>query len=155
MSGAAETAGVIAPPPVLYLGSLIAGVILDLLFPAPLPDHALRLPAAAVVLVAGLALVAVCFRRFKAADTNVPTWMPTTALVTGGPYRISRNPIYLALTLAYLGLALFWGSLWPLVLLAPLLLVMRYGVIGREERYLEARFGDAYRAYRSSVRRWL
>jgi protein-S-isoprenylcysteine O-methyltransferase Ste14 len=85
----------------------------------------------------------------------VPTWMPTTALVTGGPYRISRNPIYLALTLVYLGLALAWGSLWPVVLLAPLLIVMRYGVIGREERYLEARFGDAYRAYRAAVRRWI
>jgi protein-S-isoprenylcysteine O-methyltransferase Ste14 len=150
-----DTAGVVVRPPVLYLGSLIAGGLLDLMFPAPLPEHALRLPAAGLLLVVGVALLIVCFRRFTAAGTNVPTWLPTTALVISGPYRFSRNPIYVALTLAYLGLALGYGSWWPLVLLAPLLIVMRYGVIGREERYLEARFGDAYRAYRSSVRRWI
>jgi protein-S-isoprenylcysteine O-methyltransferase Ste14 len=150
-----DTAGVVVRPPVLYLGSLIAGGLLDLVFPAPLPEHALRLPAAGLLLVVGVALLIVCFRRFTAAGTNVPTWLPTTALVISGPYRFSRNPIYVALTLAYLGLALGYGSWWPLVLLAPLLIVMRYGVIGREERYLEARFGDAYRAYRSSVRRWI
>ena len=155
MSGPADTAGVAIRPPVLYLASLIAGGVFHLAVPAPLPDHALRLPAGALLLVAGLGLIAICFRRFKAAGTNVPTWMPTTALVTSGPYRFSRNPIYLALTLVYLGLALLYGSLWPLVLLAPLLIVMRYGVIGREERYLEGKFGDAYRAYRSSVRRWI
>lgn len=155
MSGGADTAGVVARPPLLYLGSLIAGGALDLVFPAPIPDFTLRLPAAGLLLVAGLGLLVVCFRRFQAAGTNVPTWMPTTALVISGPYRVSRNPIYLGLTLAYLGLAIGWGSLWPLVLLAPLLIVMRYGVIGREERYLAAKFGDAYRAYRSSVRRWI
>jgi len=150
-----DTAGVIARPPLLYLGSLAAGGALDLVFPAAIPDHALRAPAAALLFVAGLGLAVACFRRFKAAGTNVPTWLPTTALVIAGPYRFSRNPIYLALTLAYLGLAIGYGSWWPLVLLAPLLIVMRYGVIGREERYLEAKFGDAYRAYRSSVRRWV
>lgn len=155
MTGGSDTAGVVARPPLLYLGSLLAGAGLDLAFPAPIPDHALRLPAAGLLVAAGAVLAIACFRRFKAAGTNVPTWMPTTALVTGGPYRISRNPIYLALTLVYLGLALAWGSLWPVVLLAPLLIVMRYGVIGREERYLEARFGDAYRAYRAAVRRWI
>ena len=155
MSGAGDTAGVIARPPVLYLASLLAGVVLDLLVPARLPEFALRIPVAVLLVVAGLGLIALCFRRFKSAGTNVPTWMPTTALVVSGPYRFSRNPIYLALTTVYLGLALGYGSLWPLVLLAPLLIVMRYGVIGREERYLEAKFGESYRAYCSSVRRWI
>ena len=155
MSPTPDTAGVIARPPFLYLGSLAAAIGLDWIFPAPLPEHALRLPLAILLAVAGLGLVAVCFRRFKAAGTNVPTWIPTTALVIAGPYRFSRNTIYLALTLIYLGLGIGHGSVWPLVLLAPLLIVMRYGVIGREERYLEGKFGDAYRAYLSSVRRWI
>jgi protein-S-isoprenylcysteine O-methyltransferase Ste14 len=150
-----DTAGVIARPPILYLGSLAVGGVLDLVFPAPIPDHALRLPAAVLLLVAGMALLVTCALRFRAAGTNVPTNMPTTALVISGPYRFSRNPIYLALTLIYLGLALGYGSWWPMVLLAPLLIVLRFGVIGREERYLEDKFGEAYRAYRSSVRRWL
>lgn len=154
MTGA-DTAGVIARPPLLYLGSLVAGGVFDLVFPATIPDHPLRLPVAALLVIAGAALLVTCALRFKAAGTNVPTNMPTTALVISGPYRFSRNPIYLALTLIYLGLAFGYGSAWPLVLLLPLLIVMRYGVIGREERYLEAKFGEAYRAYRSSVRRWI
>lgn len=155
MSPAPDNAGVIARPPFLYLGTLLAAIALDWIFPAPLPEHGLRFPLAGLLVVAGLGLVATCFRRFKAAGTNVPTWMPTTALVVAGPYRFSRNPIYLALTLVYLGLAVGYGSVWPLILLAPLLVVMRYGVIGREERYLEGKFGESYRAYCSSVRRWI
>lgn len=154
-NAAAGNAGVIARPPLLYLGTLILGIGLDLLVPARLPGEELRWVLAAALGLAGLGLLFLCFRRFQAAGTNVPTWMPTTALVVAGPYRYSRNPIYLAVTAIYLALALVYGSWWPLVLLPPLLIVMRYGVIGREERYLEARFGDAYRAYRSSVRRWL
>ncbi len=155
MSGGADTAGVAVRPPVLYLGTLFLGGLIDLAFPAPLPDFAARLPTAGLALLAGLVLLTLCFVRFKAAGTNVPTWMPTTALVTTGPYRFSRNPIYLALTLVYLGLALAFGSWWPVVLLAPVLIVMRFGVIGREERYLEGKFGDAYRTYCASVRRWI
>ena len=155
MSPAPDNAGVIARPPFLYLGTLLAAIALDWIFPAPLPEHGLRLPLAGLLVVAGLGLVATCFRRFKAAGTNVPTWMPTTALVVAGPYRFSRNPIYLALTLVYLGLAVGYGSVWPLILLAPLLIVMRYSVIGREERYLEGKFGESYRVYCSSVRRWI
>jgi len=155
VSGAADRPGVVVRPPLLYLGSLAAGIGLDVLFPAPIPPHGLRLPIAAVLVAAGLGLLAACFRRFQAAGTNLPTWLPATALVTSGPYRFSRNPIYLALTVAYLGLAIGYGSLWLLILLAPLLIVMRHGVIAREERYLEGKFGEPYRAYRSRVRRWL
>jgi protein-S-isoprenylcysteine O-methyltransferase Ste14 len=75
--------------------------------------------------------------------------------VATGPFRFSRNPLYVALTLIYVGLALLTNALWVLVLIVPVLLLMHYGVVRREERYLEAKFGDAYRAYRSSVRRYL
>jgi protein-S-isoprenylcysteine O-methyltransferase Ste14 len=154
VSEASDRPGVIARPPLLYLGTLALGIALDRLFPASFASQEIRLPLAVLLGLAGLGLVFVCFRRFQAAGTNVPTWLPTTALVTTGPYRYSRNPIYVALTTIYLALAIAYGSVWPLVLLVPLLVVMRYGVIGREEHYLEAKFGDAYRAYRSSVRRW-
>ena len=155
MSETKDNAGVIARPPALYLATLIAGIALDYGIPARMPEHTLRLPLGILLFVAGVALIVMCFKRFTAAGTNVPTWMPTTALVIAGPYRFSRNPIYLGLSAIYLGLAVGYGSWWPLVLLVPLLIVMRYGVIGREERYLEAKFGDAYRAYLASVRRWI
>jgi protein-S-isoprenylcysteine O-methyltransferase Ste14 len=155
VSEASDRPGVIARPPLLYLATLLLGVALDVVYPTDFASREVRWPLAVVLALAGLGLVFVCFRRFQAAGTNVPTWLPTTALVIAGPYRYSRNPIYLALTAIYLAMAIAYGSLWPLVLLVPLLIVMRYGVIGREERYLEAKFGDAYRAYRSSVRRWL
>ena len=82
-------------------------------------------------------------------------YRPTTTLGTAGPYRYSRNPLYIALTLAYLGAAVVVNTVWPVILLPGLLLVMQWGVISREERYLERRFGDEYRRYRTRVRRWL
>ena len=84
---------------------------------------------------------------------------PTTGLagdlVTEGPYRFTRNPIYLGMVLSLTGLAIAFGNLWLLTMLVPFVLVIRYGVIAREEAYLERKFGDAYRAYRARVRRWL
>ena len=89
------------------------------------------------------------------AGTNIRPDLPTTALVTEGPFRFTRNPLYLGLTLMYAGIALLIPGTWPLLLLVPVLLVMRWGVIAREERYLERKFGEPYRAYLGRVRRWL
>jgi len=80
---------------------------------------------------------------------------PTTALVTEGPFRYSRNPIYVALTLLYVGVALLINALWILLLVVPALMALRYGVIAREEAYLTQKFGDAYHQYTTQVRRWL
>lgn len=153
-----DTAGVIAHPPVIYLGFLLAGLAADwLLSLPPLPyaagDTGVYLGGA--LGLAGLVLLFAAAARFIKAGTNIPTSRPSTALVTDGLYRFSRNPIYLGLTLVYLGLAVGMASLAVLLLLPPLLAVMQIGVIQREERYLEARFGEAYRAYRQRVRRWL
>jgi len=154
---AGETAGVIARPPLLYGGFLLAGLALEWLWPlhafAGLPRERSLLFGVALIAPGGGLLVA-AFRRFKAVGTNIPTWQPTTALATDGIYRLSRNPIYLGLTLVYAGLAAAAASLWPLILLVPLLLVMRYGVIAREEAYLTRLFGEEYRAYTARVRRW-
>jgi protein-S-isoprenylcysteine O-methyltransferase Ste14 len=150
-----EIAGVIARPPLIHLGFLLFGLAVDWLYPAPFLPAAVQYALGAALFLAGLGIVATAFRQFSGAGTNIDTHRPTTALVTGGLYRVSRNPIYLALLSAYAGLALVFDSLWPLALAPLLVLVMRYGVIAREERYLEARFGDDYRAYCARVRRWL
>ncbi len=155
--GGGETAGVIARPPLLYGGFLLAGLGLEWQWPleafSALPrERSLLFGGSLIALGAGLLVAA--FRRFKAVGTNIPTWQPTTALATDGIYRLSRNPIYVGLSLVYAGLAIAAGSFWPLLLLVPLLLIMRYGVIAREEAYLTRLFGDEYRNYQKRVRRW-
>lgn len=156
MSGATkDSPGVIAPPPLLVLGTLALALLLDAAWPAPLFDMATQAIGGGLLLVAGLALVASCAVRFRRAGTNVPTYRPTMALVVEGAYRFSRNPIYVGLCLAYAGLAVLIDSAWALGALAPLFVVLDVGVVAREEAYLEAKFGDTYRAYRARVRRWL
>jgi protein-S-isoprenylcysteine O-methyltransferase Ste14 len=91
----------------------------------------------------------------RRAGTNIKPSQPTTAIVQTGPFRFSRNPLYISLTLFYLGVCLMFNALWPLLLLPPLLVVVQRGIIYREERYLEAKFGEEYRDYRRRVRRWL
>ncbi len=156
--GAVDNPGVIARPPLLYLTMLVLGFVIGLFEPLPVFGSGWQVAgigAGTLLLIVGAALAAVCFRRFARAGTNVPTTLPAKALVTDGPYRVSRNPIYLALTTIYFGIALVLNSGWILLLAIPLLVTMRYGVIAREERYLENKFGDAYREYRKKVRRWI
>jgi protein-S-isoprenylcysteine O-methyltransferase Ste14 len=76
-------------------------------------------------------------------------------IVTHGPFRLSRNPIYLANSLAYLGLTLVFNTPWPLLLILPMLAILYWGIIRREERYLEAKFGEPYLSYKACVRRWI
>ena len=147
--------GVIAPPPLIYLAFLAAGLGLGYAWPAPLVDDAARYPLGGALAALGVALAVVALLRFRHAGTNVRTEKPATALVTEGPYRYSRNPIYVALTLIYCGIGVAADSGWVLGLAVPLLAVMRYGVVAAEERYLEATFGEAYRHYKGRVRRWL
>ncbi len=108
-----------------------------------------------ILLAAGIFLAMWGRRVMERAGTNVNPTLPSTALVATGPFLFSRNPLYVALTLMYVGLALLANALWVLVLIVPVLVVLHYGVVRREERYLETKFGDAYREYRSRVRRYL
>jgi protein-S-isoprenylcysteine O-methyltransferase Ste14 len=151
--------GVLARPPRLYLAFLAGGVVLDLLWPTSLRPDGVPAVAwyggAAALTASGVGLMAAAVRAFGRADTPVETYRPTAALVGDGVFRRSRNPMYVALTLMYLGVAVAANNLWLVGLLPPLLALMRYGVVAREERYLEAKFGERYRAYRSRVRRWL
>jgi protein-S-isoprenylcysteine O-methyltransferase Ste14 len=156
-SGAPDVAGVIALPPLIFLGFLAAATVLEAILPLPIPvAHSLASYVAGVALAAsGFGMIAMGTRRFAAAGTNIPPTLPTTALVVDGIYRRTRNPLYLGTTLIYLGLSVAAGSLWAIGLLVPLLWVINVGVVKREERYLERKFGDAYRAYKGRVRRWV
>ena len=156
-SGAPDVAGVIALPPLIFLGFLAAAAVLEAVVPLSiLGAHAFpRYLAGAVLAAGGFVMILMGSRRFLAAGTNIPPSLPTTALVTDGIYRRTRNPLYLGTTLIYLGLGIAAGSIWAIVLVVPLLWIINSGVIVREESYLERKFGDAYRAYKARVRRWV
>jgi protein-S-isoprenylcysteine O-methyltransferase Ste14 len=155
-SAAPDVAGVIALPPFIFLGFLVAATVLEAVAPLPvLGAYALaRYLSGAALAACGFVLIGMGMRRFVAAGTNIPPNLPTTALVVDGIYGWTRNPLYLGTTLLYLGLSVAAGSLWAIALVVPLLWVINVGVIAREERYLERKFGDAYRAYKGRVRRW-
>jgi protein-S-isoprenylcysteine O-methyltransferase Ste14 len=156
-TGEPDVAGVIALPPLIFLGFLAAAAVLEAVVPLPLlTAHALaRYLAGAALATCGVVIIAMGTRRFLAAGTNIPPTLPTTALVVDGIYRRTRNPLYLGTALIYLGLGVAAGSLWAIALVVPLLWVINVGVVAREERYLERKFGDAYRAYKARVRRWV
>lgn len=150
-----NNAGVIAPPPLIYGGALGAGLLAKALFPATfLPRGAAR--ALGITLTgAGLLLFISSFRALRRAETDVRPYKPTTSIVVEGPYRFTRNPIYLGLTLVYGGVTALANSPWNALLLPFVLVLMQRGVIQREERYLERVFGEEYLQYKARVRRWI
>ena len=152
------TAGVIARPPLLFLAALLIGFVTDRLLPLPFPVPRIDLVhwiiAGSLILI-GLALAAAGIRNFSRAGTPVRSIKPTRALVTTGIHGWTRNPIYLGMFLLYGGIGIAARSPWIVILTLPLAITMRYGVVGREEAYLERQFGDAYRDYKVRVRRWL
>jgi protein-S-isoprenylcysteine O-methyltransferase Ste14 len=156
MADTADTAHVIIRPPLAWGLAVIAGLALNWL--VPLPFLPVDLPAGWLgVMVFGfaLALFAWAIVMMTRSGTNVPTNQPTTTIVGSGPYRFTRNPIYLGMFLGLIGLAIAFDTLWLLLMLVPFALVIRYGVVAREEAYLDRKFGEVYRSYRSRVRRWL
>ena len=150
-----RTAGVIAPPPLIFASTLIAGLVLNIALP-PLPLSPTVATAGAAVLGAlGAVLALSFFRSFRSARTPVDPGQPTTALVTSGPYRLTRNPAYLAMTCGYLAVTFATASSGAALLVIPAIYLIDCGVIQREERYLQDRFGEDYTRYRNQVRRWL
>lgn len=153
-----ETAGLIARPPLLFLGALVLGSVLDRLLrlPFPVPGmHSGPWIIGGPLILIGLGLAAAGMRNFSRAGTPVRSIRPTRALVTTGVHGWTRNPIYLGMFLVYGGIGVAARSPWTLLLALPLALTMRYGVVAREEAYLERRFGIAYQEYKGRVRRWL
>jgi protein-S-isoprenylcysteine O-methyltransferase Ste14 len=142
-------------PPLVYLSSIALGLALHFVWPAPMAPHSVSAPLGVIVTLIAVALFVSAVRTFRAAGTPIPGNRPTTTVVRGGPYRFSRNPIYLAFSLLQLGLALWLNGLGLLITLIPAVALISLVVIPREERYLEARFPSEYPPYKASVRRWL
>ena len=155
MATPADNAGVIARPPLLYGAAFAIALVLHWLWPLPIFDHTIALWLGLALIVLGVGIAIPGRKALQAAGTNVDPARPTTAIVTSGPFRFSRNPLYVALTFLYFGLTLAVNTWWGIVMLVPLLIIMHRGVVLREERYLEHKFGDTYRQYRSKVRRYL
>jgi protein-S-isoprenylcysteine O-methyltransferase Ste14 len=153
-----DHAGVAVMPPLLFLVALLGGALLSYVVPiGPGLGSAneLALAVGLTFVALGFALVTVSFRNFRRADTSVVPSEPSTALVTTGPYRFTRNPIYIGFVLAYFGFAIVLTSMWVLLLLIPVLAILQRGVVVPEEAYLRRKFGDAYRKYQARVPRWL
>ena len=150
-----DNAGVIALPPLIYAVPLTMGLILHIAFP-------IRFLPGVLPLILGWPLIAIALfvilwanQVMIRAGTNVNPYEPTVTIVTEGPYRFTRNPMYLSMTLLYGGISILINALWALLLLPAVLLVMHRGVIEREERYLEQKFGKEYVQYKARVRRWI
>ncbi len=146
--------GVFMKPPKLYGLALLCGFIIDLALPFGIFEYWAQFFLGILFIGGGVVLAAWSIHLFSAAGTNVPTDKPATALVTTGPYRHMRNPIYVGLTALYAGTAILFD--WPaaLALLLPVLYLMNKKVIAREEEYLAAKFGDDYLKYKNAVKRW-
>ncbi|MGB6906120.1 MAG: isoprenylcysteine carboxylmethyltransferase family protein [Methyloceanibacter sp.] len=153
-----DYADVVVKPPLLFAGALLLGCLLSWLIPIGPGLGAANGRALAVggsLALAGLALGVLSIREFRRASTSVVPGEPSTTLLETGPYRFTRNPIYIGLVILYFALAIVLTSAWMLVLLIPVLIVLQRGVVEREEAYLKTKFGDAYRQYQARMPRWL
>ena len=146
--------GIIRPPWV-YVGAIALGLLMHVALPVRLVSRAVSVPLGGPTVLVAVALFLSAVRTFRTAGTPVPGNRPTTTIVRTGPYRCSRNPIYLSFSLLQLGVAFWVNSLWLLVTLMPAVALMSFVVIPREEQYLATRFPSDYLPYRASVRRWL
>jgi protein-S-isoprenylcysteine O-methyltransferase Ste14 len=157
-SSAPDRPRVIAPPPLIATIAVVLGLYLDRTLPAYVIETMLtfneRLIVGALIAVAGGVVVLAAERQFRSVGTNVQPWKPTLRIATDGIYARLRNPMYVGLLLLTGGIGIALASDWTLVLLVPTALVLHYGVVKREERYLEAKFGDTYRRYKAKVPRW-
>jgi protein-S-isoprenylcysteine O-methyltransferase Ste14 len=150
-----DAAGVIAPPPLIYLGTLGIGLGLDALIGTGSVPSTVALPAGTAAIIAGAGLLASFRQAFQRARTPIDPYAPSRTIVTDGPFRLTRNPAYLGMSLAYAGIAVVANAPWALVPLPVAIAVIDRGVISREERYLERKFGKPYADYKRRVRRWI
>jgi protein-S-isoprenylcysteine O-methyltransferase Ste14 len=152
---AQDNPGVIAPPPLIYAAALAAGLLVNRRYRIPFLPRSLVRALGWPLIVGGLTVGVLGFREMRRAETNPDPRKPTTAIVSQGPFRFTRNPLYLSMTLIYGGITVLANAL-PTALMLPIVQhLMRRGVIEREERYLERKFGDEYLQYKARVRRWI
>ena len=150
-----DRAGVIAPPPLIYLGFIVVGLALEYVWPARLLPQDVQYGVGAALIVVSLLIAVPAFLQFRKAKTAVDPYKPTKAIITKGPFRWTRNPLYLGLAVLQLGIAAAVDGIWIALMIVPAVIVIHYGVIVREERYLERKFGDEYLSYKAAVRRWV
>ena len=153
-----DYADVVVKPPILFAGAVLLGCLLGWIVPLGPGLGSANARALAVggsLALIGFALMALSLREFRRAGTSVIPGEPSTVLLESGPYRFTRNPIYIGFVIFYFGLAIMLTSAWMLVLLIPVLIILQRGVVEREEAYLQAKFGAAYRKYQARVPRWL
>lgn len=150
-----DNPGVRLPPPLIVLAGLAIGLALDGRLADPHWNRTPLIAAGIACAVAGLWFGISALGLFRRHSTKPEPWKPSSALVTTGAYRLTRNPMYVGMLLLSVGIALIAGGFWTGVAIVPVFLTLNFYVIGREEAYLERRFGTAYRAYRGRVRRWL
>ena len=150
-----DKANVIAPPPVIFAAAVVFGLLIGRAWPLALLPATLARPVGVLLLVLPVPIVLSALRELRRARTPVDPYKPTSAIVRTGAFGFSRNPLYVSLIVITLGIACLANSAWIALLLVPAVAVLRFGVIAREEAYLDRKFGDDYRAYQADVRRWL
>lgn len=155
MIGTKDSPGVVAPPPLVFASGLIAGATLSWFYPTVFWPQIAGYVIGSVLAASGLMMILSIYLAMRRAKTNIEPWKPTTAIIESGFYRYSRNPIYVAMAIVYLGIAAIFALVWSLLFLPVCLLFIHFFQILPEEKYLEAKFGSSYIAYRSRVRRWI
>jgi len=150
-----DNAGIVAPPPLIYLGALVFGLLLNRRFPATFLPSRITRTLGGSLLSGGVLLLGWFERALRHAGTPASPYKPVSHVVTDGPFQYTRNPGYLSMTVIYTGIASLANALWAILLLPVALLVIQRGVIEREERYLERKFGEEYLRYKAQVRRWI
>ncbi len=148
--------GIRIPPPVIYVAALVIGFVLNYLWPMSPFSGSSRYVIGSLLIAVNVLIMPPVLRRFRRARTPFfDVRKPASVLITDGPYRFSRNPSYVSLTLVYLGIGILLNNGWILILVAPVFLVMDLWVVRGEERHLETKFGKDYLRYKAAVRRWL
>jgi protein-S-isoprenylcysteine O-methyltransferase Ste14 len=156
MADATDNSNVIVHPPIAWGLAFVAGLGLGWIYPlAFLPTGVPGVWVGGGVFAVGFVLAISAIISFRKGDTPVQTHKPTRGIVTRGPYRFTRNPIYIGMFLGQTGLAIGFDNLWMLITLVPFYLVIRFGVVAREEAYLERKFGESYLSYKKRVGRWI
>jgi protein-S-isoprenylcysteine O-methyltransferase Ste14 len=147
--------GMLLPPPVLLLATIVLGAVFHFLLLGPFTFTPMRSVLGGALVVLSVLTIGACIRRFKTAGTPFRPVSPATAIVSSGLYRVSRNPMYVGMAGILLGLSLLLGSYVLALALLPFVVIVHFGVVLPEERYLEALHGEPYRQYKQSARRWL
>jgi len=150
-----DNPNVIAPPPLIFFSGLLLGGLIEWNKPFPVFSKTVSLFAGIILIFVGLLIILAAWLQMRKAKTNIEPWKPTTVVLDTGLYAFSRNPIYAAMVMIYVGVSFLINSFWILMFLPFVILIIHFGVILREEKYLENKFGDSFRDYKSKVRRWV